>query len=148
MMDFTLSKTKKKKLSKEVAHDQVMVLLDYYGIDVNDLDGKQNKQAMVSTLNKVVGFVREGLVEIALKDGALTITQALVKPPGEVKTIEYGEVHGKHKTAMDGKGDDSNYTKIYALMGSLSGLGDTAIKALKGKDLSVVECLGTVFLAV
>ena len=148
MSSYALSKTKKKKLSEEAAHDQVMELLDYYGIDVDDLDGKQNKQAMVSTLNKVCGFIREGLVEIKVKDGALMVTQTLAKPPGDVKTIEYGEVHGKHKTAMDGKGDDSNYTKIYALMGSLSGMGDTAVKALSGKDLSVVECIGTIFLAV
>ena len=146
-MDFGLKKSKK-KLSEEVAHDQVMILLDYYGIDVEDYEDQKSKEATISTLNKIVGYVRDGLIEISLDKGSLVITQTLAKPSGDDSTITYSEVRGANKAAMDGKGEDHNYAKVYALVGSLTSLGETAIKKLTGKDLSVAECLGTIFLAV
>jgi len=49
---------------------------------------------------------------------------------------------------MAGKQADDHYGKAYALMGSLSSLGEDAIKQLKSVDLSLAEVLGLIFLSV
>ena len=53
----------------------------------------------------------------------------------------------KHKIVMDSYDAKAFYKRAYALMGSLSGLGDDAMRLLRGVDLQVVEALGIVFLA-
>ena len=41
-----------------------------------------------------------------------------------------------------------NISGLYAMLGSLSGLGATAITNLKGKDLGLAHAIGTIFLVV
>jgi hypothetical protein len=48
---------------------------------------------------------------------------------------------------MDEHKATAAYTRIYSLMASLSGLPIDAFKDLKSVDISVVECLGAVFIA-
>jgi hypothetical protein len=47
------------------------------------------------------------------------------------------------KTAEEG----DTFGKIYSMMGSLSNLSGTKISELKGVDISVIECLGLLFLS-
>jgi hypothetical protein len=126
------------KLSEDVATAEIDELLDHYQIDAADVE---------QVRAKLIRFCRLGLVE-NVKDGAeFKVRQNFLYPPGEVKAVTYAEVHGKHKIAMDEHKATAAYTRIYSLMASLSGLPIDAFKDLKSVDISVVECLGAVFIA-
>jgi len=135
------------KISEENATAQLQVLLDYYDIDFADFEDDKLRQAMTHASKKLVKAIQKGRLEIVESDG-ITIRQHLKNPSGEVSVLTYREVDGTSKVAMKSKGDGDNYGKIYAMMGSLSGLGDVAIQKLKGVDLALVENLGTLFLQV
>ena len=134
-------------LSKEVAEEQFGVLVDYYEIDPEEMAETQAERFGVVKA-KIVKSIRLGRVEIEVKDGSIKVRQTLRNPMGDAKTINYAEINGKAKMATGGKAEADQYGRIYALLGSCSGLGETAIASLKGVDLSLAECLGVVFLEV
>ncbi len=144
---FALAK-KKYPISLEVAMDQVMKFLEIYDIDIEAIDDKKSKSGIESTLNKLVSYVRLELVELTEKDGKVTITQHLSNPKGEVTTLIYEQIQGKNKVCMDGKSEDDRYEMMYSLAGSLSSIGYDGILKLEGKDLSVAEILGAIFLQI
>ena len=130
------------KISEEAAIEQIDVLFDYYEIDIAGLP-KAQKQATEAARRKLIKAIRIGRVEVGLDaDGIIAVKQNIRN--GE--PLIYREIDGKAKVAMSGKDDGDAYGRAYAMMGSLCGLGETAIISLKSHDLSVVECLGMVFL--
>lgn len=130
------------KISEEAAAEQIDALFDYYEIDLNELPGAQ-KKATEAARGKLLRATRLGRVEIDLDDdGVIRVKQNIRN--GEPLT--YREIDGKAKVAMSGKDADDAYGRAYAMMGSLCGLGETAVISLKSHDLTVVECLGMVFL--
>jgi hypothetical protein len=154
-MGFTKSKfaIRKKEylLSEEVARDQVMSFLEFYDIDVEKIEDKKQYDGMISIFNKLVEFIRAGLIEFKKENGSIKIIQYIggqgtKTSTGEIEMITYGEISGKNKVECDGYGEKDTYSRMYALMGSLSGLGEAGIKLLKGLDLSVVECLSALYL--
>lgn len=137
---------KENKLSKESAEKQVELFLDYYEIDIDNVPDKQQKSLIKNGMGRLVKAVRKGRLEIIVDDGSIKVTQTLAKNPD--KKIEYPVLRGTHKTSMGDKGAEDYYGRAYALMGSLSGLGESAIEKLEGVDLSLVEVLGMLFLQV
>lgn len=130
------------KLSEEAAQEQLDSLLDYYEIELEDLPEAQ-RQAVKASVRKLVKAIRIGRLEIDFDgNGAVVVRQNI--RAGEPLT--YREIDGKAKVAMGNKEANDSYGRAYALMGSLCGLGETAISQLKGPDLSLVETLGVVFL--
>lgn len=130
------------KISEEAAREQLDALYGYYEIDFNDMP-KALGEALKATDRKLVKAVRLGRIEVGTDDkGVIQVTQTTRN--GEKLT--YREIDGNAKIAMGGKDENDAYGKAYALMGSLSGVGEAGIQQLKSHDLSVVECLGTVFL--
>ena len=130
------------KISEEAARVQLDELYDYYEIDIVGLP-KAQKQATEAAGRKLLKAIRIGRVEINLdEDSVIRVKQNIRN--GE--PLIYREIDGKAKVAMSGKDEGDAYGRAYALMGSLCGLGETAIISLKSHDLSVVECLGMVFL--
>ena len=130
------------KIGKEAAREQLGMLYDYYEIDFDELP-KELGTALKATDLKLLKSVRLGRVEIS------TDEQGVIKVVQNIRSGEpliYREIDGQAKIAMGGKDEKDHYGKAYALMGSLCGLGEAAIIKLKSHDLSVVECLGTVFL--
>lgn len=125
-------------LSEESAAEQLELFMDYYDVDMNDIPTAQ-RDAVDIACRKVSKAIRRGKIEIRNTDG-LQVVQ-MVK---ETELV-YGELTGRAKIAM---GDKTDYGKIYALLGSLSGAGETAIQKLKGADLSIAECIGMLFLQV
>jgi len=144
---FALSK-KKTIVSETVAMDQVMTFLEKFDIDVEAIEDKRSKSGVESTLNKMKDYVKSGLIEIIDKDGKITIIQHLSHPRGDVQTLEYKEISGRHKVAMDGYDENERYKMMYSLAGAISGIGYDGILKLEGKDLSVAEVLGAVFLQI
>lgn len=141
-------KKKKYDISAEVAMDQVMDFLETYDIDIEAIDDKKSKSGVESTLNKMVNYTRLKLIEFVKNDEKITISQHLSHPKGEVTTLVYSEIKGKNKVSMDGKSENDRYEMMYSLAGSLSGIGYDGILKLEGKDLSVAEVLGAIFLQI
>lgn len=136
------------KLSEEVAVGQVVLLLEHYDIDIDDMSEKVNdeikmsvKEAVEQSLEKLTTYVRRGVVEVQkTPDGELIVKQTLIS--GTV--IEYAKMTGKAKLATDRvKG---NYAKTYALMGALGNIPDNDFRKMDARDLAVVEILGSVFM--
>lgn len=130
--------------SKETAKNELKKMLDYYEIEIEEIEDEKLKTAIENSYNRLVKAVMKGRLKVKLENG-IEIIQKLKDGTTEIK---YKEINGKAKTAMAGKKEDDFYGKAYALMGSLSGLGESAISSLKGVDLSLVEVLGLIFLAV
>lgn len=131
-------------LAKQAAKNELEKMLDYYEIDIDEIEDKELKKAIQQGYARLVKAVRLGRLEIKLEDG-IQIIQTL---RDKSEKITYREINGTAKTEMAGKQADDYYGKSYALMGSLSGLGEGAIKKLKSVDLSLAEVLGLIFLSV
>ena len=135
------------KISEESAKEQFQIFLDYYGLDEDDFDDSDVKAGMSLSRKKLTRAIRKGMLEIS-NDKKLVVTQHLKAPKGEISVINYRIVNGTSKISMKSKSSKDTYGKIYALLGSLSDLGDMAIQKLEGADLGVAESLGTLFLQV
>lgn len=135
------------KISEESAQEQFQIFLDYYDLDEDDFDDSDVKAGMSLSRKKLTRAIRKGMLEIS-NDKKLVVTQHLKAPKGENSVINYRIVNGTSKISMKSKSSKDTYGKIYALLGSLSDLGDMAIQKLEGADLGVAESLGTLFLQV
>ena len=131
-------------ISQEAAEAQTDLLLEFYDIDEEDSAGVTNA---VKTLQKVI---KRGHLSIDENDeGEVHCTMTVTRPKGEMPgTITFGVVGGRCKKAMKNCSDTDTYGRIYAMMGALSGLGESKIMSLVGRDLGVVHSLGLVFLLV
>ena len=135
-------------ISEEVAIEQVNELLEYYDIDVEAITAGDSKEAKASAeafekaLDHVSRAFRLGTLEIERDpDGKMKVSQSL--RGGQV--LQYAEISAKAKLAMEKFPSDAGYSRIYAFMGSLSGVGKAGVEKLGPKDLAIVEVLGTVF---
>ena len=140
---FGKNENEKYILSKDSAKNELQKMLDYYEIDIDEIEDKKLKDAIKSGYDRLIKAVRLGRLEVKT-DNEIKVIQTL---RNDTK-IEYREIDGKAKVQMAGKKEDDYYGKSYALMGSLSGLGENAISQLKGVDLSLAEVLGMIFLSV
>jgi hypothetical protein len=128
-------------LSEEAATDQVVKLLTYYDINTETFPDEAKVQ-FERALDTITDHVRRGTLEVMTDpQGRVTVIQNLTN--GDKLT--YGELGAKHKLAMDRVKQGENYHRLYALMGSLCGLGSGVIEKLPARDLSVVEVLAAVF---
>jgi hypothetical protein len=128
-------------ISEEIAVEQAGILLDYYDIDPEDLPDDQQKIVDTYT-RKLIKAIMRGRIEIKEIDGAPAITQFTKAG----STIAYGILGGKAREETSKVKDGNHYGKIYALLGSMSGIGKDAISALEGPDLTTAEALGMLFL--
>jgi hypothetical protein len=144
MSKYSLSKTTP-KVNEEAAQASLMELLEFYRVDVDDIEDAAQKGGAESILNKLKGAYMRGAIENLRDDKGFQIVQHLEAPPADVKAITYSELKGIHKLAMDGYKETETVHRQHALLGSLSGLGAPAIKTLAACDLSVAECLAFVF---
>ena len=144
---FFIEETEKKekyKLGKSAAKEILQKMLDHYEIDLDEIDDKDLKRAIGNGTARLITAIRRGRLEFKYEKG-IKVFQTL-KDGSDI--IEYREIDGIAKTEMAGKEPSDHYGKSYALMGSLCGRGEAAIKKLTGVDLSLVEVLGLIFLSV
>jgi hypothetical protein len=125
-------------VSEEVATDQVCQILDYY--DFTDAQRTEAEGALV----KLTDYVRRGFIDVAAgADGKINITVHLSDGKTHLNVAELG---ARHRLATDRVKDGGNYSRVYALIGSLTNLPQAGIEALPSQDLIVLEALGVVFL--
>lgn len=136
LIDF--KKKNENKLSEESAKTQLDLLFDYYGVDIDNFQEEQK-----STTAELIAAIRAAKVEIKEQEDDVVAIQTLRSG----QTLEYkGLCLADAKIAMKAAKSDDQYGKIYALLGSLSGVGIEGIKKLAPSDLSIAESLGLVFL--
>ena len=141
---FALKQKQEYKLGEEAALDNLGLLLERYRIDVEKIRDDDERRSFESVLERTTEHIRLGLVEVKISEGKLIVAQHLAS--GSV--LEYQEIGCSAKRMTDGYKSDERYAMICALMGSLSGIGEAGIEKLKGIDMSVMECLGAIFLKV
>lgn len=141
----SLKKEENYKISEESALVQVRELLDFYRVDIDEIEDPQQQSSLALALNRLARAYRRGALENLHADGRFKIVQHLEAPTGDAKEIVYDELQGKHKTAMDGLPAQAYVARQQTLLGSLSGLGADAIRSLRSVDLSTAECLAFVF---
>lgn len=134
------------KLSRDVAQEQIDALSEFYGIFPEDMPDEA--QSLVeASLKSVRRAVMDCRLEIKINGKEISIEQHLDDPPkGLPNPLLYGKVDGHCKIGMKDK--MSTYEKVYALLGALSGEGVAGIQKLTGKDLSLAESLGYIFLQI
>jgi hypothetical protein len=138
-------------ISETAAEEQVREILRFYRIDLDEIEDEKSKQAFCSVLNRIRTAFRRGQLEIKRESGRFKIAQHVgvsKDNPKGTETLLYDELSGAAKPNMDGFDQNDLVKRQYALLGGLCGLGIDAIKQLRGNDLGVAECLGTLFFMV
>ena len=130
--------------SEEVAAEHVDRLVKFYRIYTEDLP-KDLGKALKACLNALKRGVMDGRLSIEVEAKNITITQVLDDPqPGVPEQLVYGKIKARHKIGM--KDDDTQYEKMYHLLGTMSGQGLEVVQKLEGIDVSLAESLALVFL--
>lgn len=129
------------KISEEAAERSIQEFLDYYDLDLAvDVERKDIADRILAKLTRAV---QKGRLEIN-PDG--TMVQHLAYPPGQVTEVTYHEITGKAKLAAEKiAGEGNNTRRLYAFLGVISKIGINGISALKGPDMALAECIGSVF---
>jgi hypothetical protein len=130
-------------LAKNAAEGVIQSILDYYEIDIDEIEDKEQKKFIKQNYDRLVKAARLGRIEVKREKG-IQIIQHL-RDREEIFT--YREIDGEAKAATAGKDKEDFYGRIYAVMGSLSGEGESAVKKMKGVDISLCEVLGAIFLS-
>ncbi len=141
-MLFGKDEDSKYDLSKEAAKGIVSKIFDYYEIDIDDIEDKEQKKFIQQNFDRLIKAARMKRLEVDTSDGII-IKQHLRDSD---TVIQYKEINGFAKKAMAGKDPNDFYGRIYAVLGSTSELGEGAISKLKGVDLGLAEVLGAIFL--
>ncbi len=139
---------KKYKLDKTSAQAEFDKFAEMYNIDPEYLpEGSDSQQAMLQSCAKMIDAIRLGYFEFIECDEGVKVKQNLRFPQGDITSIEYTVMTGKHKRALDSvTGKNAVYARVFALLGSLSGLGTTPFTQLKAVDYKNAELLGYFFL--
>jgi len=126
------------------AEDQVDIFLNFYDPDTD-------KPGFKEILPDLKRHIRRGRVEIteAGADGDINVKQILQRKTNdnEVRELNYKVIGGAAKEMMKTE-FKSEFSKVYAVLGALSGGSKMGISRLTGIDLSVAETLGALFLLV
>jgi plasmid stabilization system protein ParE len=93
-------------LSKDSAKNELKKMLDYYEIDIDEIEDKDMKKAIQSGYDRLIKAVRLGRLKIDLSSGIKVIQTTRT---GTV--IDYREIDGVAKMEMAGKAADDHYGK-------------------------------------
>lgn len=134
----------KMPISEEVATKQVKDFLEYYGKDPDEGD-KDKQKSVELMLNRVVKYIRQGVIEIRPD---MTIYQKLQRPTAgsTASDITYRKFKGGDIIESDGDEEKSFGLRINYLLGRLSGLDSSVFsQVLEPIDSKVSEAIGVLF---
>jgi hypothetical protein len=135
------------KISKESAEEHFKIFLDYYEIDLDEEDDDEVRSANKSIKKKIVKAIQLGRIEFKEENDTLNVYQHLKHSiQGIESPLVYKEPTGYSKIAMKESGKEDQYGKLYHLLGGMCGHGKAPFLKMRGKDLSVAESLGLLFL--
>lgn len=135
-------------ISEDQAREKLDELLESYDMDVDDFDEDQAKALRTST-KKIIRAMKQGRVEI--KDdsnGKPVVYHHIVDSSGFNSPICYARVKGAAKTNMKNHKAEDFYGRLYSFMGGLCGVSPAKMLQMESRDLSILECLGQIFLQI
>jgi len=130
------------KISEDAARAEIEKLTAFYETDYSDLP-EDRQEAIAEVIAGMVRGFRLGRLEVEDRDGEPWVIQHVGKKD---ETLEYRPITGKEKAKMEAAGEGS-YTRMYTILGLLSGIGADAIKKLKPADLKLAEQVAAYFLS-
>ena len=140
---------KEAKISEENALDQVGILMDRYGIDIDEMEG-DIRTATESTLHKVLKGVKDSFIEVFEDSGQVKVRQIIenTSENGTVKELVYGELKMSDHTSMRAGKDITEYDKMEDLLISMCETDNSEIyiPLLKSKDAKRAQSLALLFL--
>lgn len=139
------------RISQENAEKEMEKYLAYFDLNIDELKSEQSnsdrRDALQSSYDRLIKAVRKGRLEVKTDGGEdgdeIQLIQTVGKIGKETKLI-YKELSGAAKVAMKDAETNDDYGRVYALAGSLNGLGMAGMKKLKGRDLSTAESIGAI----
>jgi predicted PilT family ATPase len=143
----------KPEIGPDAAQAQVDMFLDYYEIDLGDIENEKAQQAMQTSINKLKKAIRKCRVEIKLQGDSLVVVQTFKKAIDRsngprLESVVYKELSAQAKIRLKDREENDNYGQVYALMGGLCGEPDSTMMLYKGVDLATMEAIASIFLAV
>lgn len=146
MSKYSLKK-KENVISPENAQKQVMMLLERYGIDLDEMEVEKS-EALETTIDNVKKCVIFGSLDIFEDKGEVKVKLILqnISEKNTIKELVFGEVRGKDHIAMKNKGNEQS--KMLSLLSSMceTNGGFAAIEQLRSSDLTNAEYLSLLFL--
>jgi predicted PilT family ATPase len=141
------------KIGPDAAQAQLDMFLEYYEIDLEDIENEKAQQAMQTSINKLKKAIRKCRAEIKLEGDSLVVVQQLKKAIDRsngprLESVTYKELSGQAKIRLKDREENDNYGQVYALMGGLCGEPDSTMLMFKGVDLATMEAIASIFLAV
>jgi hypothetical protein len=143
MLEFM--KDENMKFSKESAREMFDKFLERFRIEIDDIEDNQVKSLIKSNMPRIIKAIRRGDLVFSEVEGKYTIT--LNRVDGKT-ALDFNVPGAVAKKAMGEKLTTDFYGRIYAMMGSACGMGESAIDKLDPVDLSIVEVLGSIFLSI
>lgn len=136
-----------KIMSTESAESALQDLYDYYDLDQSILDD-DSKKTLHDMRPKLIRGIQIGRLEIKRNENDdIVIVQTVGQAGSQV--LEYNSELARALVAMKKYDVKDTYGRIYAMLGSLSGMSTDAIQMLKGADLKLAHAVGmTLMLAV
>lgn len=148
MSKYSLPK-KTSTVSAENAHEQIMLLVERYGIDVDNMP-EEKADATEQALDYLNAAIQRGAVSIEEKDGEVQVTLYIQhrSPDSNIDSLTFREMRGRDHVKMSEKNNDNQYKKMLALLGSMCTTpnGQHALGQLRASDASTAEWLSTLFL--
>lgn len=136
------------KISEETAHDQIMMLLERYDIDVDQME-TEKAETMETTIDKVVGAIMKGQLEVKEEDdGEIIVVQYIMHRSANstVDKLVYGEMRNRDHIAMESKGNEiKKMSSLLASMCKTNG-AKSIIGQLRSSDATAAEYLSLLFL--
>ena len=135
-------------VTREAAGKLVDDFLDFYDVDINDIEDDTAQKSHKATCNRIRRAVEKGRLVIVQENGFPILYQHLKhEVKGLPGVLRYREIDGTAK--MRAKDLDMNaYGRLYALVAGMTGQKVEDVARLIGQDLSIAEALGGVFLGV
>lgn len=128
------------KISRESAEEQLQEFCSYYDIDEKSLNDEKSK-SFANHKEKFVNAIMNGRLEFRRdKNDDIEIVQTVGRAGTE--QVVYGSQVGKAFTTMKKYDEKDGPGRVYAVLGSLSGLPADAISQLKPSDLKTAFAIG------
>jgi len=136
-------------VSEENAHAQIMMLVERYGIDVDNMT-EDKREAVEQALDHLSSAITKGHISVEEIEGEVKVTQFLQhkSADGNIDELVFREMRGRDHVKMSEKNNDNQYKKMQALLAAMCETpnGHHAIGLLRASDASTAEWLSTLFL--
>jgi len=143
----TDTKDPKQKIHPEQAQEQIDLLLGFYEIYPDDIDSKEQKSAVKTTINRIKRAIINGRIEVSDGEEGLRVNQHTTHTENKT-TFTYGEITGAHRRQLDKVGTDDGIKRMHTILSLLSKFPINEFSKLKGPDASISESLAALFLLV